>query len=510
MMRKRVRKLTAVCMVFAMALLMAGCGPEQKAGKKAAPADGVEEISLFYASAQPLDAEADQPWYDEIEKRYGLRINAEVPPQSNSSERLQLIMAGGDYPDVIRFMDIRDKSYLDGVKNGVIIPVTEYLKNAENIQRYTYDESWDSLTIDGQQYSIPVTSVVRNDGYAVRLDWLEKVGLTLPEDGIVSLDEFTEIIRRFTFNDPDGNGQNDTYGLGRYGAGDGTMGLAVPCPYGTFGWLKQTDESYPYMDKTYSKTDDLYKRSLQYSQDIFKEGLVDPNSPLLKRTQAEERFMQGITGVLSYFPGHIPAMAKKIEGTHPEAKIGYIVGIKDASGKVVNNVANSTLYGMWCITKTAKNPQKIVDFFDALLSEEGWPLNVYGVEGVHYTVENGKMTPTELFDRNTHKGMMRRKENIDLWANQLTMDEEWLATASKWLGSAIETVTISEDRGFVPDAASRGSFIDAKKKMSTTVTKIVMGEEPVDAYDKVLADWYQAGGEDYIKEMNAYIQSIAD
>ena len=151
-----------------------------------------------------------------------------------------------------------------------------------------------------------------------------------------------------------------------------------------------------------------------------------------------------------------------------------------------------------------------MDFFAALLSEEGWPLNVYGVEGVHYTVENGKMTPTELFDRNTHKGMMRRKENIDLWANQLTMDEEWLATASKWLGSAIETVTISEDRGFVPDAASRGSFIDAKKKMSTTVTKIVMGEEPVDAYDKVLADWYQAGGEDYIKEMNAYIQSIAD
>ena len=40
------------------------------------------------------------------------------------------------------------------------------------------------------------------------------------------------------------------------------------------------------------------------------------------------------------------------------------------------------------------------------------------------------MTPTELFDRNTHKGMMRRKEDIDLWANQLTMDEEWLATAS--------------------------------------------------------------------------------
>ena len=39
-------------------------------------------------------------------------INAEVPPQSNSSRRLQLIMAGGDYPDVIRFMDIRDKSYL--------------------------------------------------------------------------------------------------------------------------------------------------------------------------------------------------------------------------------------------------------------------------------------------------------------------------------------------------------------------------------------------------------------
>ena len=84
--------------------------------------------------------------------------------------------------------------------------MTEYLKNAENISS-TPVTSWDSLTIDGQQYSIPVTSVVRNDGYAVRLDWLEKGGGSpSPEDGIVSLDSYTEIIRRFTFNDPDGNG----------------------------------------------------------------------------------------------------------------------------------------------------------------------------------------------------------------------------------------------------------------------------------------------------------------
>ena len=43
----------------------------------------------------------------------------------------------------------------------------------------------------------------------IRKDWLDKVGMTAPE----SFEDVVEIARAFTTQDPDGNGQNDTWGL---------------------------------------------------------------------------------------------------------------------------------------------------------------------------------------------------------------------------------------------------------------------------------------------------------
>ena len=40
----------------------------------------------------------------------------------------------------------------------------------------------------------------------IRQDWLDKLGLKAP----TTIDEFEEVIRAFTEDDPDGNGQKDT------------------------------------------------------------------------------------------------------------------------------------------------------------------------------------------------------------------------------------------------------------------------------------------------------------
>ena len=43
----------------------------------------------------------------------------------------------------------------------------------------------------------------------VRKDWLDRLGLEPPE----TLEEYYEVIRAFTLDDPDGNGVQDTIGL---------------------------------------------------------------------------------------------------------------------------------------------------------------------------------------------------------------------------------------------------------------------------------------------------------
>lgn len=48
----------------------------------------------------------------------------------------------------------------------------------------------------------------------IRQDWLENLGLSQPK----TIDELINVIEKFTTDDPDGNGVDDTYGLGVTGA----------------------------------------------------------------------------------------------------------------------------------------------------------------------------------------------------------------------------------------------------------------------------------------------------
>jgi hypothetical protein len=119
---------------------------------------------------------------------------------------------------------------------------------------------------DADYYAVPGCTVVRADGYIVRQDWLDKVGLSLTGDNSVTLDPFTEIMKRFTLNDPDGNGQNDTYGFTAASTG-GMLFLIFANPFEVNGdwWLKTDKGPYPYIPLMYSRAHDNMKKALEYN-----------------------------------------------------------------------------------------------------------------------------------------------------------------------------------------------------------------------------------------------------
>ncbi|MBO1722884.1 sugar ABC transporter substrate-binding protein, partial [Extibacter sp. GGCC_0201] len=54
--------------------------------------------------------------------------------------------------------------------------------------------------------------------FLIRQDWLDNLGLYMP----TTAEELLDVMRAFTFDDPDGNGKDDTYGF--TAAGGGTVG----------------------------------------------------------------------------------------------------------------------------------------------------------------------------------------------------------------------------------------------------------------------------------------------
>ena len=78
---------------------------------------------------------------------------------------------------------------------------------------------------------------------------------------------------------------------------------------------------------------------------------------------------------------------------------------------------------------------------------------------------------------------------------------------SGWLKQAVDRVVTTADLGYRPAAADLPEYIEYASKMSADITKIIIGELPVDAWDNTLAGWYENGGEAYVQQMNEYIQS---
>ena len=69
-----------------------------------------------------------------------------------------------------------------------------------------------SYNKEGKLWGLP--QVVQTVGLFVRQSWLDKLGAKVPEDWA----EMTELAVRFTKEDPDGNGQDDTFGYCIFGA----------------------------------------------------------------------------------------------------------------------------------------------------------------------------------------------------------------------------------------------------------------------------------------------------
>ncbi|SDE25297.1 putative aldouronate transport system substrate-binding protein [Paenibacillus sp. UNCCL117] len=454
-------------------------------------------------------SETDKLLVQSIEKATNTEIKFDIPPATGYTERLQLSLTTGDYPDVVWFPSPNDAAFLKALKDGVILPIDDYLKNAENIKKYSYDVSWDALRVnnDGKIYGIPRTTVIRSDGYWLRKDWLDKLNIKLPDNNEITLDQMIEIMRKFSKEDPDGNGKHDTYGFGTAAGVDKSMKPIFQNELGLYGWQKSSGGEYSYMNPQYDLSSDQYTKALELSAKLFKEGLIDPDSPSIDGTKTLERFQSGKTGAIDGFAGHYETFLNAGKKINPKFELAYVF-VKNEQGEMKGLGQGTGLWGFWAITRNAKDPQRVVNVFDYMLSDKGWETIYTGVEGHDYKVENNKRTyvepPLETFVR---KNMVRRANDYMFFINP-AMSEELKQKLVPNIEKAVKRIVMSKDRDFTPAIAKTPPYLDFNKKFSEVTTKIIIGDAQPSEYKKVLQDWNTKFGKTYLKEMNDYIAQM--
>jgi putative aldouronate transport system substrate-binding protein len=462
-------------------------------------------------------------YMNQLCEELNLKINYDFPAGSSYNDTVQLMLASGDYPDLVLMPSESSPEFLYACEDGVFMNIEEYLDSGlfPYIMKHTAEISWAALDVfkDGRIWGVPRSSMVRADGYEVRADWLEAVGIDYTEGDTMTLDELYNMLYAFTYNDPDGNGLDDTYGVHAYRTNyDTKFSEAFGISHGLSGsayhegWGEYDGE---YMCLKYSKTNPAYKEYLAFLAKLWADGLFDPDTFTIDSSAAFDRFDQGITGVRDAFPGNMARREIALQEFNEDAELVFLPAITKEDNAPYTAVTPGTgIWYVWTITNVAEKPERILQLMDTALDDDHWmDLANRGVKGVAYDIDaNGNIIDLSDTLTDETKGntaiirFMRRSDGPEFFLD-LNLTPENRKRYSNLIDITLDNYIPSLDLGYVPSISKDPAFIDYNAEMNAQIAKIIIGDLPVDAWDDILDGWYKAGGEEYVKDMQDFIAS---
>jgi putative aldouronate transport system substrate-binding protein len=384
--------LFAVFALFISAALFAG-------GQRAAPAPegGSDhlEITWFGFSQQgflPKDGSIIQK---EFEKKYNITIK-NIPVDHYNNEQVNLMLATGVSFD-IKTHGSGGQGLEKFAESGLVRPIPDgyieqYAPEIAKVLNSAYS-GWKKISsVDGKLYTVPTYGITGQFGLALRADWLKNLGVTsLPK----TLDELEALLVRFRNEDPDRNGQKDTYALGSWNGQN--VASVAPYIFASYGvapgrWNVASDgtpQHWAIMDE--------YRQGLARLRSWYVKEIYHPEIITDTRITTTEKFMAGkIAGtfgtdwMLGTGTGTTPFGA--YQNAHPELSeneirtmIPPVSGPKGALTVLYGNplLSNETFYFGKNVSDE-KMKRLLAMFNDTLADRKQYAMMWYGIEGQHF------------------------------------------------------------------------------------------------------------------------------
>ena len=161
-----------------------------------------------HSSIEDWETNAYVKWLEEVTN---VDLTFQLIPYENRTEKLSLVLASGDYPDMFLSCGMNDAMIAKyGVDEGMFLPLNDLI---EEYGTYTkrmfqqYPGSEGQITqLDGNIYSLPVVNECYHcsvpNKFWINKTWLDNLGLEMP----TTLDEFYDVLVAFRDQDANGNG----------------------------------------------------------------------------------------------------------------------------------------------------------------------------------------------------------------------------------------------------------------------------------------------------------------
>lgn len=497
---KKISLLVAALLILAAS----GCGEKANENERAS-------VTLMMADSGRAN-KSDNPIIAEFENRLDMDIEVNLIPSADFNSKFNVMAAGGELPDMTLFTNY---DYFNYAGQELFLEIGDMLGDYPNLNAID-KKYYDQVAYQGKYYAIPkVNPNQGKNNTVVRTDWLDKLGIAMPEN----LEQLRDMYKQFTYGDPDGNGQNDTFGLSTTSEvvasvfPDTFMGI-----FGAFG----IQPDYYHLEGNevvYGAISENYKNALRYLNELYTvDKVIDPDIFIIKTDQARQTFVQGRFGSFTAWWSIGPQVCMQrmnMAEVSPGAEIAVLPAIKGANGESGYR-SKSAITGTVCINADTKYPQACMKLMDYLATEEGTVLGLYGFEGEHYTKEtvtNVNGEEETLYTR-TELG---QQEFDKKWLDIMSMFYSGSLANNQYFNDALlmEHITAAENAplyfdlfdGLTSDELQRYGA-DLKKLEQEWMINFITGKAPLDSFDEYVAQWKQKGGEEIFNSLLAVYNEI--
>ena len=263
-----------------------------------------EPVSVTIAlvpQGSAVDFQVEQNWMTEyINRNSGLDIEWMVIDSTAASERIPLMLNSGDMPDAILGHAFQANDIAQyGTSEGMFYPVNELLDYMPIFSAFLEENPAvreGITTTDGNIYGFPALNNIYS--YAARFfidqTWLDRLGLENP----TTLEEFKNMLIAFRDEDANGNGDPDDeipWGGSWSGASAERDLIFYALGYAASGNLA-VDHNKENPDIVFVPYEAQYKDYLLYMNDLWNEGLLDPDMFTQSETQVQATVLEGTIG----------------------------------------------------------------------------------------------------------------------------------------------------------------------------------------------------------------------
>lgn len=372
----------------------AGAGDAAGAGAEGgASSDGTVTLTFFDKNSGSNTF--DDPVARAIQEKTGVTVQVENPT-GDPLEKLNLMLTGQNYPDIV-LMDRGNEIVNRYIDAGALIPLNDLIDQyGPHIKEMYGEVMTKSVYSDGKNYYL-------NNWYGVDPDAVAGV--------LMRKDLLTEIVGEERANSNDPFTQSEYLDILRqfkekYPTIDGKESIAVTLDaesknyegtlFGMYGMTTYyADENNNIMHKAKAPR---YQDAIGFMNTLYIEGLLDKEWVVNKKEQWTQKLSAG--NVFSTFCSYWDpdsANTSLASTVGEDAKFySYKVVADGVDPSETKYSGRSTLgWDAIGITSNCQNPEAAIKFIDFLVSEEGQYLMMWGIEGEHWDMVDGKHVPKQ-------------------------------------------------------------------------------------------------------------------